>query len=271
MNRAISSIALFVFCVALLFYVLSKTTPTRSCRVAEIDGPDVLVARAEPKTSSEKRMVIPCGESDIEKLSDVAWSEDAEWFKVRCNDISGWVMADYLICRFSEEDARKLIAQRADEVIRALKHYDVRRFAGYVHPKKGVRLSPYAYVDPEDDVRLTARELVRASESGEKHIWGTYDGRDADIFLTFPDYYRDFIYDHDFENVEQVGYNKFIGKGNTINTAWDVYPNAIIVEYHFPGFDAELAPADWSSLRLVFEELDHQWYVVAIIHDEWTI
>jgi (p)ppGpp synthase/HD superfamily hydrolase len=28
---------------------------------------------------------------------------------------------------------------------------------------------------------------------------------------------------------------------------------------------------DWRSLRLVFEKKDDIWYIVGIIHDQWTI
>ena len=46
---------------------------------------------------------------------------------------------------------------------------------------------------------------------------------------------------------------------------------AMVVEYHFPGFDPQYGGLDWASLRLVFQEFEGRWVLVGIIHDEWTI
>jgi hypothetical protein len=85
------------------------------------------------------------------------------------------------------------------------------------------------------------------------------------------EYFDEFIYDQDFLAAEEVKANEVIGTGNTINNIAEVYPSAQFVEYHFPGFDPEMAGMDWVSLRLVFEWKDEQWWLVGIIHDEWTI
>jgi hypothetical protein len=37
------------------------------------------------------------------------------------------------------------------------------------------------------------------------------------------------------------------------------------------GFDPEYEGMDWRSLRLVFEKKNDIWYLVGIIHDQWTI
>ena len=73
--------------------------------------------------------------------------------------------------------------------------------------------------------------------------------RDRPITLKFSDYYKRFIYDADFLNAEQVGYNKVLGHGNTLNNSFDVYKNSIIVEYYFSGFDPQYEGIDWRSLR----------------------
>ncbi len=63
---------------------------------------------------------------------------------------------------------------------------------------------------------------------------------------------------------------KFIGRSNTSNNNFEIYSNAIIVEFHFSGFDSKYEGMDWESLRLVFEEKDGTWYLIGIIHDQWT-
>jgi hypothetical protein len=43
------------------------------------------------------------------------------------------------------------------------------------------------------------------------------------------------------------------------------------VEYHFSGFDKKFEGMDWASLKLVFENSNNEWYLVGIVHDQWTI
>lgn len=171
----------------------------------------------------------------------------------------------------SSEEARQIIEQRANEVITALQEKDMETLSNYVHPDKGVRFSPYAFVRPEDHVVFSAEEIQGAFEDEPVYHWGTYDGSGEPIDLTFSEYYDEFVYSQDFAAAPQVGYNEVLGQGNTINNAQEVYEDAIIVEYHFPGFDPQYEGMDWESLRLVFQEYQGTWYLVGIIHDQWTI
>lgn len=167
--------------------------------------------------------------------------------------------------------AREVIEKRSDETILAIKNMDFEKLSKIVHPDKGIRFSPYAYVDIKNDVVLSAEQIRSIATNNPVYIWGAYDGIGDPIELSFIDYYNRFIYDRDFANAEEKGFNKIIGTGNTINNAFEVYPGAIIVEYHFPYFDARYEGMDWKSLRLVFEKKDNTWFIVGIIHDEWTI
>lgn len=89
--------------------------------------------------------------------------------------------------------------------------------------------------------------------------------------MTFAEYYRKFVYDQDYIHPEQTAVNHRIGQGNTIDNSRQVYPNATLVEYHLSGFDPQYQGMDWKSLRIVLEKDAGQWYVVGIIHDQWTI
>ncbi|MEX1031586.1 MAG: hypothetical protein WDZ91_16295 [Paenibacillaceae bacterium] len=160
--------------------------------------------------------------------------------------------------------------QTVTEVIDLLKNKDFPRLAAYVHPTEGVRFSPYGHVNTETDVTMQANIIQNAIEDEGILDWGSYDGSGESIDLTFADYYDKFIYSHDFVNADQVGYNTIIGTGNTINNATEVYPDSYIVEYHFKGTEANNY-MDWSSLKIVLVELDRDWVIVGIIHDQWTI
>jgi hypothetical protein len=169
------------------------------------------------------------------------------------------------------------VAARANEIVQALRDRDWATVARTIHPEKGVRFSPYTYVragesalDGEDRV-VHADEIQALAADPTVYRWGRFDGTGEPIDLTFSQYVDRFVYDVDFAQPDVVGYGETVGRGNTINNIADVYPDATVVEYHFTGFDPDLMGLDWRSLRLVLEQQDGTWYLVGIVHDEWTI
>ena len=134
----------------------------------------------------------------------------------------------------------------------------------------GLRFTPYAYVQPSDLVFPT-QQIPGLFDDAAVYHWGVYDGSGEPIDLTFAQYYEDFVYDQDYAQAEEVGYNERLGSGNSIENSQAFYPDAFVVEYHFSGFDPQYAGMDWRSLRLVFQQHEGAWYLVGIIHDEWTI
>jgi len=171
----------------------------------------------------------------------------------------------------TQEYIKSIIEERAMSVLKAIKNYDIDKLADAVHPDKGVRFSPYGYVDVENNLVFTAEEVKKLADDPKKYLWGYYDGSGEPISLSFSDYHKKFIYDVDFVNAEEIGYNKTLGHGNSLNNSFEVYKNSIIVEYYFSGFDPQYEGMDWRSLRLVFEKKNDIWYLVGIIHDQWTI
>jgi hypothetical protein len=106
----------------------------------------------------------------------------------------------------------------------------------------------------------------------QRYLWGEEDGSGDPIRLTYAAYHRKFVYDHDYLRAKQITYNsENLSSGNLVNNLWQTYPSAIIVEYHFPGFDEKYGGMDWNSLWLVFEKQGSEWYLVGIAHGEWTI
>jgi hypothetical protein len=170
----------------------------------------------------------------------------------------------------SSAKAATIIAHRADDVMQALQAKNMQHLASFVHPKRGVRFSPYAFVGTSDLV-FRAEELHILPGSTTVHTWGIYDGIGTPITLTFDAYFQRFVCSQDFMHAEQISYNQVIGRGNTHDNSVEFYRDAIIVEYHFSGFDPKYGGMDWQSLRLVFQATEQEWYLVGIIHDEWTI
>ncbi|WP_459128873.1 hypothetical protein [Guggenheimella bovis] len=131
---------------------------------------------------------------------------------------------------------------------------------------KGIRFSPYSYVT-ESDIVLKPADFTKE----DILTWGSYDGSGEPMKLSFSDYYKEFIYDHDYLTAPVVNVNDFTGQGNTTNNIKSFYPNATTIEYHFKGFNEEYAGIDWSSLILVFEQEKGTYKLVAIVHNAWTI
>ena len=130
--------------------------------------------------------------------------------------------------------------------------------------------SLYAYVS-DADVVFSSADIGDLSEDQGVYNWGHFDGTGDPINLEFDAYFTRFIYDADFARPHKVGYNKVIGSGNTINNLAEFFPECVFVEYHFDGFEHKLGRMDWRSLRLVLAEKGGAWYLVGVVHDEWTI
>lgn len=63
-----------------------------------------------------------------------------------------------------------------------------------------------------------------------------------------------------------------VSRGAVANNLFEMFPEAIIVEYHLLGADPKKEGMDWRSLFLVFEKADDsKWYLVDITHFEWSV
>jgi hypothetical protein len=171
----------------------------------------------------------------------------------------------------TEAQAKALVEKTALAVVDALKRKDGAKLATYAHPDKGVRFSMYPFVRTDTDVVLSAADLAVAFTDPKVRYWGISDGKGDDVRLTFADYYPKFVYDVDFATAPDVAYNRAIGTGNSTDNSAIAYPDAVMVEYHYPGFDPQYGGMDWRSLRLFFEQKDGTWYLVGIVHGQWTI
>jgi len=170
---------------------------------------------------------------------------------------------------YTEAEAKVKIGNRASEVIATIKNSDFTKLATYVHPQKGVRFSPYGYVSTQSNLVFSADKIKNVTTDQTKYVWGGYDGSGFPMELTFEEYFKSYVYSHDFANATEISYNRSVGSGNTLNNILVAYPNGTFVEYRFPGL--KYGGMDWQSLRLIFEELNGTWYLVGVVHAQWTI
>jgi hypothetical protein len=150
----------------------------------------------------------------------------------------------------------------------------MRKLSTFVHPKRGVRFSPYVYVEPEKDRVLSRQQVVTLYRSNRRLVWGDQDGSGDPIRLTFRQYLNGYVYHQDLLNGNEVGYNPESrqGPGNTVNNILENYPRAILVVYSHEGTTGPQGGAmDWQQLWLVFEKYGDDWYLVGIVNNEWTV
>jgi len=166
--------------------------------------------------------------------------------------------------------AGQAVLVRSSQVVAALQARDLSALAALVHPNSGLRLSPHAFVSVSDLTFMPA-ELPGLLENPTLYDWGVYDGSGLPITLTFEGYYTAFVYDQDYATAPQISLNQRLGVGNSLDNSREFYPGAMVVEYYFAGFDPQFGGMDWRSLRLVFQLAGGEWYLVGIIHDQWSI
>lgn len=159
---------------------------------------------------------------------------------------------------------------RATEAMTALRDKDFARLAALADPDKGVRFSPYAFVDVQANVVLPAATLAAGFNDRRQYLWGHTDGQGLPMQWTFEDYYTRHLWKKDFSKATVIAVDQRTGKGNSRDNAAQAYPAGRVVEYHLPSADPNTT-LDWQSIRFVFEPRAGTWVLVGIIHDEWTI
>ncbi|WP_340007191.1 hypothetical protein MHH52_05710 [Paenibacillus sp. FSL K6-0276] len=164
------------------------------------------------------------------------------------------------------------VTEAASTVMKSLRDKDMNQLAAWVHSEKGLRFSPYAYVDTKNDIMFTKSEVEGLMKDSTERVWRSFAGSGDLIEMTFADYYKQFVYDADFIQTAEIAVNKGLGQGTTLNNLNEVYPKDQydFVEYHIDGIDPSVEGMDWRSLRLVFEKIGEDHALVGIIHDQWT-
>jgi len=170
---------------------------------------------------------------------------------------------------FAEKEASILVLTK--QILTTLKSHNYQLFAKFIHPKLGLRLSPYANIDTTIDVKFTADIFFERSQLPTKINWGNYDGSGDPILLTVENYFKRFVYSADYVHADKTSINTMIGSGNSINNLKEIYKNCNFTESYFAGFDKKYEGMDWSSLRLVYQKYNEKNYLIAMVHAQWTI
>lgn len=168
-------------------------------------------------------------------------------------------------------DKDSVLMSLTKDILTVFKTQQYAKLDTFIHPTEGIRFSPYATVDGSDKQfsKESFGSLVSTGKS-KKLNWGSYDGSGDPIMLTPNEYFKKFVYDANFVNPEKAEVNDFIGGGNSVNNLKNFYGASDFTESYFSG-SKKMGGMDWKSVRLVFKEINGKYYLVGIVHDQWTI
>ncbi len=235
--------------------------------VVNVAPDDVLNVRTGPGVSNPVVGTLPPHAQNVQVGETGQEVGGSLWLPVWYRGTEGWVNSRFLVPHVGLIDDE--IASRAAEIIWAIKNHDMLAWAETVDTHQGVRFSPYTYVDVDRDLVFMPVPFSMLWEDTTVYLWGTYAGSGDPIELTFQEFYSEFLYDVGFARPDKVGYDEFIGWGSMINNIKEVYPSAVVVEYHFEGSE-QYGYLDWRSLRLVLMEEGDVWHLLGVVSDEWT-
>ncbi len=165
--------------------------------------------------------------------------------------------------------ARKIIRKEAKKVMLLMEKRNMLELAKYIHPKFGVRFTYHTTVS-RSDIVFSPSQVAHGLKSQRVLTWGKEDGTGKPVRMSFADYLKFVVQPGHFLRARKVSYNKNLHRSNNVENARKFYPNAIMVQYYFPG-TKRYSGMDWESLRLFFDKYEGKWYLVGIINDSWSI
>ncbi len=173
-----------------------------------------------------------------------------------------------------QQDAEEIPSQKGQMIIaavkamRAISEQDFEALAAFVDPEEGVTFTPYSTVDPASNLTFSAEVLSNAGEDETTYVWGLSSSDSSPIKLTIPEYFDSYVWDADYRGVAELGIDTVLHSGNSLENVSDAYPGCHFVDFYLPATAA--TDRDWSSLKLVFQQSGSEWYLVGVIHSEWT-
>ncbi len=174
----------------------------------------------------------------------------------------------------SQQDTEALPDQKGRLVIAAMKamraiaEQDFEALASFVDPEEGVTFTPYSTVDPTSNLTFSADNLAAAGEDDTSYVWGLSSSDSSPIKMTVPEYFDSYVWNANYWDVAEIGIDTVLHSGNSLENVADAYPDCHFVDFYLPATDG--TDRDWSSLKLVFRLSGSDWYLVGIIHSEWT-
>ena len=118
---------------------------------------------------------------------------------------------------------------------------------------------------------LTADQIKNLAQNQIVYTWVFEDGRGDPIQMTVMQYFERYVYNRDYTQAPEIGVDRIMTGGNALENLAEAYPGCRFVDFSFPSADPVNDGMDWSSLKLVFQPAETRWYLVGVVHGEWTI
>ncbi|MFI3254723.1 MAG: hypothetical protein R3Y63_10360 [Eubacteriales bacterium] len=163
------------------------------------------------------------------------------------------------------------LLQTAFLAVNAIESNDYTTLSQMVHKEKGVRFTPFSTVNLENDIVLSAEDIKGLVGNATTYSWGSYVGSEEVVSLNIADYFQKFVNHLSYSKAPYIAIDSVILSGNALENVAEAYPDCRFVDFSFRSIDPELGGLDWSSLKLVFEIHQDAWYLVGMVHSEWTV
>lgn len=161
------------------------------------------------------------------------------------------------------------IVEKSYSVLDCIKELDYISLAKLVHPEYGIYFSPYSNINLTSNQWFSSDMLAMIDKVENPLVWGVYDGSGEPISMTAREYFSRFVYDRNFAGAPIVTVDRIAKSGNSLENTEELFPGCRFVDFYIPA-ESESA-LDWSLLRLIYEEYDGSLYLVAIVHNEYTV
>lgn len=195
---------------------------------------------------------------------------------VSCNSDSGEQKKESVdstsvqIKTLTKQTQQDSIRAKGLKILTALKEGNYSLLSKYFS-RSGVYFSPYGFLDTTNCKKLSATDLLKSIEKKWILTWGSFDGTGDPIKLTTKAFLKKFVYNKDYSQAKDVGYDTILHKGNSLINIDQVFPGQHFLDYHFKGFEKRYEGMDWTSLILVFSKEEDEYYLKGVIHHQWTI
>ena len=169
--------------------------------------------------------------------------------------------------------AEDQLIEKTSIIFNHLQELDWSEIANYVHEDKGLIFSFYANLGSPDSYEnvFTKEQVSSMGDNKNLYIWG-YDNSELAFKYKPNDYVKELLlkgyYSKEEIEYTEITYNdSVINSGGVLNTIHEYYPEAIYVEYYAPAPNVEDKFHHWQALRFVYEKVDKDWYLIAIVRD----
>ena len=157
------------------------------------------------------------------------------------------------------------VAEKANQVIKAIKNKDFAAINALTHPARGLCFSPTVQMSP-NSVCLKANLLpdyLEGTRRSQLFNWGNSHG--TPVRLNFNDYFERYLNSRDFSSsTATITPNPREARGQVKSNIARFYPNCAAVEYYVQGTGSN----DWRAISVVFQPYRGDWRLIAIVSDE---